>query len=315
MEVLTEVDRDRIEALRTRDEFFWLDLESPSDADLDLLGELLGLHELAMEDTREFGQRPKLDRYPDRAVLLVYWTAHVAQDGVGVEMVEVHLHISGGFLFTVRRAPGPELDALHDTLVPEGTQAEEYIIYVVLDTLTDALYPVIDHMEERIDALEDAVLHDTDRHQLTKIYRLKQEVLTLERRVASQRDQFGPASEAILELPGLTHGSRPYLRDIGDHLAQVTQELYRQADDLGALTSTYFNANANRLNRLATRLTVLATFFLIWTLVTSFFGQNFGWLVRHVDSLEAFLIYDGIGLVIPTIFAAVYFWRRRREWL
>ena len=38
----------------------------------------------------------------------------------------------------------------------------------------------------------------------------------------------------------------------------MTNELYRQTDDLGALTSTYFNANANRLNRLATRLTVLA---------------------------------------------------------
>ena len=30
---------------------------------------------------------------------------------------------------------------------------------------------------------------------------------------------------------------------------------------------------------------------------------------------EAFVIYDGIGLVIPTILAAIYFWRRRREWL
>jgi magnesium transporter len=267
-----------------------------------------------MEDTREFGQRPKLDRYPE-AVLLVYWTAHVAADGVGVEMVEVHLHISGGFLFTARRARCPELDVLHDTLVPEGTKVEEYIVYRVLDSLTDALYPVIDHMEARIDALEEMVLNDTDRQQLTEIYRIKQQVLTVQRRLASQRDQFGQVTEAILDLPGLTHGSRPYLRDIGDHLAQVTQELYRQADDLGALTSTYFNANANRLNRLATRLTVLATFFLIWTLVTSFFGQNFGWVVRHIDSLEAFLIYDGIGLVLPTIVAAVYFWRRRREWL
>ena len=314
MEVLTEVDRARIEALRARDEFFWLDLASPSDAELDTLGELLALHELALEDTREFGQRPKLDRYRE-AVLLVYWTAHVAPDGVGVEPIEVHLHISGGYLFTVRRAPSPELDELHDLLVPEGTTVEEYIVYRVLDALTDAYYPVIDHLEARIDALEDAVLNDTDRSQLAAIYRLKQEVLAVQRRVASQRDQFGPATEAILELPGLTHGSRPYLRDIGDHLAQVTGELYRQADDLGALTSTYFNANANRLNRLATRLTVLATFFLIWTLVTSFFGQNFGWLVRHIDSFETFVIYDGIGLVFPTIFAAVYFWRKRRDWL
>ena len=59
---------------------------------------------------------------------------------------------------------------------------------------------------------------------------------------------------------------------------------------------------------------MLATFFLIWTLVTSFFGQNFKWLTDHVASLEAFVVYETLGLVLPTALAAVYFWRRRREW-
>ena len=313
MEVLTEVDRGRIDALREHDEFFWLDLKDPSDADLAATGRLLGLHELALEDTREFGQRPKVDRYPER-VLVVYWGAHVTPNRLGVELVEVHLHVSGSFLVTVRRATCPELDGLRAALRPEDLHAEDYIVYRVLDGLTDALFPVVDHLEARIDALEEAVLSDTDRRQLSEIYRLKQEVQAILRRTVPQRDQFGAASEAILDLPGLTRGSREYLRDIGDHLAQVTGELYRQTDDLGALTSTYFAANANRLNRLAARLTILATFFLIWTLVTSFFGQNFGWLVRHIDSFEAFLIYDGVGLVIPTVVAAVYFWRRRSDW-
>jgi magnesium transporter len=314
MEVLTEVVRDRIEALRARDEYFWLDLHDPSDADLMAAGALLGLHELALEDTREFNQRPKLDRYPDH-VLLVYWSARVTPNQLAIELVEVHLHISGGYLFTVRRTRIAELDSLHDALVPEGAQEEEYIVYRVLDALTDALYPVVDHLEGRIDELEEAVLQTTDRGQLSDIYRLKQEVLMLQRRFTSQRDQFGAASEAIVHLPGLTTSTRAYLRDVGDHLAQVTSELYRQTDDLGALTSTYFNANSARLNRVVTRLTILATFFLIWTLVTSFFGQNFGWMVRRIDSFEAFLIYDGIGIVIPTIIAAAYFWRRRRDWL
>ena len=98
------------------------------------------------------------------------------------------------------------------------------------------------------------------------------------------------SGDAIVALPGLTRGTREYLRDVADHLAQVTSELFRQADVFTALTTTYFNANANRLNALATRLTVLATFFMIWTLVTSFFGQNFSWLTDQVDSLEAFLV-------------------------
>ena len=312
MDVLTGIDRERIRALRARDEFFWLDLDSPSADGLAAAGELLGLHPLALEDTREFSQRPKVDRYPD-AVLLVFWTARAAVEDP--EQIEVHLHISGDFLFTARRARVPELDTLRETLARGDAEAEEYIVYRVLDGLTDALFPVIERLEARIDALEEAVLHDTDRHQLSEIYRLKQQVQELQRRIVPQRDQFGAAAEAILALPGLTRGPREYLRDVGDHLAQVTGELYRQTDDLGALTSTYFNANANRLNRLATRLTVLATFFLIWTLVTSFFGQNFGWLVDHIDTLAAFLIYELLGLVLPTVLAAIYFWRRRREWL
>jgi magnesium transporter len=311
MQVLTDVDRDRIKALRERDEFFWLDLTSPSDAQLDAAGEQLGLHELALEDTREFGQRPKLDRYPE-GVLLVFWSARVAEP---VEPVEVHLHISGGWLFTARRTQWDVFDRLHRALDPEDTATEEYLVYSVLDALADELFPVVSALEARIDALEEAVLRDPDRRQLSNIYRLKQEVQSVQRLMVPQREQFGAATEAILSLPGLTQGSRAYLRDIGDHLAQVTGELYRQTDDLGALTTTYFNANQARLTRLATRLTVLATFFLIWTLVTSFFGQNFGWLVGHIDSLEAFLIYDGLGLVLPTALAAIYFWRRRREWL
>jgi magnesium transporter len=314
MEVLSEFDGVRIARLIARDEFFWLDLDTPADAELVTAGRLLGLHELALEDTREFGQRSKVDRYPG-TVLLVFWSAHVAPDGQGVEPFEVHLHISGGFLLTVRRTRCAELDELRERLAQGDASAEEYIVYRVLDTLTDALFPVVDHLESRIDALEDAVLRDTDRRQLSDIYALKQDVQQLQRRLVPQRDQSGAAAMAIQELPGLTRGPREYLRDVGDHLAQVTGELYRQTDDLAALTSTYFNANANRLNRLATRLTVLATFFLVWTLVTSFFGQNFGWLVDHIDSLEAFVIYEALGLVLPTVLAAVYFWRRRREWL
>jgi magnesium transporter len=310
--VLTRVEPERIEPLVAHDEFFWLDLVDPSEAALDRLGALLGLHPLALEDTKELGQRPKVDRYSD-AVLLVFYTARTSEpDGVP-ELLEVHLHISGGWLVTVRRAACAPLDDLHATLVPEDVAAEDFIVYSVLDALTDALYPVIDRLEARIDALEARVLARPDRRQLSEIYRAKQDVQLVLRRMVSQRDQFAAAVEAIHRLPGLTRGSREYLRDIGDHLAQVVGELYRQADDLGALTGTYFNANTNRLNLTVTRLTVLATFFLIWTLVTSFFGQNFGWLVDHISTLEAFIGYGIGGLVIPTLVAAAYFWRRRKE--
>jgi magnesium transporter len=45
--------------------------------------------------------------------------------------------------------------------------------------------------------------------------------------------------------------------------------------------------------------------------ITGFFGQNFGWLVRHVGSLEAFLL---LGLALPVAAASllIYYLRRQR---
>jgi magnesium transporter len=149
---------------------------------------------------------------------------------------------------------------------------------------------------------------------MERIYRLKQEVHDLERKVSTQAERFPQGSDAILALPGLTRGSKAYLEDVADHLRQVTGELTRQREDLMALTSTYFNASAHRLTAIATWLTVAATFFLVWSLVTSFFGQNFGWLVDNISSRGDFLLFGVGGLALPTILLCAFFWWKRHDW-
>jgi magnesium transporter len=313
--VLTTVDDAQLAERREHDEFFWLDLVEPSDRDLDALHESLGLHEMALEDSSEFGQRPKVDSY-ENFVLLVFFTARLAGPEVDrvVEPVEVHVYISGHWIVTLRHDQCLELDRLHDLLVPEDTDVEDYLVYRILDGLTDAFYPAIDALETRIDALEGAVLERPHREHLGRIYRLKQEVHELQRLVAGQRDQFQTASSAILDLAELSRGQRAYLRDVGDHLAQIGSELQRQNDDLTALTTIYFNASTDKVSRTATRLSVIATFFIVWTLVTGFFGQNFGWLVDNVSSREDFLIFGVGGLVVPTLLLAAVLWIKRNDW-
>ena len=81
-----------------------------------------------------------------------------------------------------------------------------------------------------------------------------------------------------------------------------------------SLTQTYFNANSDRLNNVATRLTIGGTLFLVWTFITGFFGQNFGWLVDNVTTRQDFLIFGVGGLAIPTIALGALFWVKRRDW-
>jgi magnesium transporter len=316
MEVLETPDRDKLAELRERDEFFWLDLTRPTVEDLKMVGDILELHPVALEDTIEFGQRPKLDQYGDH-VLVVYYTVRHAPEAreMPVEPVEIHIYISGSFVVTIRRSTCTELDELHHELDTADPKAEHYIVYRIFDVLTDAFYPIIEALEERIDAVEAQVLlHRPRREQLGEIYRLKQNVQELHRRVVPQRDHFLAGTDTILNLPGLSHGTREYLRDVGDHLAQIVGELHRQQEDLQALTALYFNANANRLNSVATRLTIGGTFFLAWTLVTGFFGQNFGWLTDNIDQKHDFMIYGVGALVAPTVIIGTVFWFKRKDW-
>jgi magnesium transporter len=307
MDVLTEVDGDRIAADRRSGHSFWIDLVSPSDEEVNHLGEMLGLHPVAIEDTREFGQRPKVDVYEDH-VLLVFFTARLDEAGV-VMPIEVHVYVAEGYLLTVRR----DHCAILDELRSDVEEMHEHPVYAILDTLTDAFYPVIEGLEERVDALEADVLSRPRKEHLTAIYRLRQEVRGVGRIASVQRDQFQAASDDLQRMVELGDTGE-YLRDIGDHLAQVAGELYRQSEDLAALTSTYFNANADRLNGVANRLTIVGTLFVLWTLVTGFFGQNFGWLVNNIDTARDFMIFGVGSLVIPTVILLTLFWVKRRDW-
>jgi len=314
MEVLTDVDEARIAALLERDEFFWLDLHDPTSEAFARVGGMLRLHPMAMEDTREFGQRPKVDVYESH-VLVVFFTAKRTESADPVARpIEVHVYVSGDFIVTVRQDPCDLLDDLHGALVPEDNEAEDYLVYRILDTLTDAWYPVINAIESHVDGLEAEVFARARREQLSRIYRLRQEVREHHHLVTDQRDHFEPAAEAIRNLAGLTRGAKEYLRDVGDHLMQISGEFHRQYEDLASLAQTYFNANADRLNQTATRLTVVGTIFVTWTLVTGFFGQNFGWLVRHVESGTDFLIFGIGGFVLPTVALGTLFWVKRRDW-
>jgi magnesium transporter len=312
--VLTEVDPELIARLRAEDHFFWIDLDRPDPEAVRKLGAALDLHPVALEDTLEMGQRPKIEPYQGHVLLVFYTARATGEPDRPAEPQEVHIYISGGFIATIHPEPCQALVDLHQSLADEPTQDEEILIYRVLDGLTDAFYPVISTIETELDALEVAVLIRPQREHLGRSYRLKQTVRELQRLTAAQYEQFKSAHEFILALEGLTKGSRPYLRDVGDHLIQISGEFQRQLEDLSALTQTYFNANSDRLNAVATRLTIGGTIFVIYTVVTGFFGQNFGWLVDNIDTKHDFLIFGVSSLVVPTVVLLTLFWFKRDDW-
>jgi magnesium transporter len=307
----TEIDEARIRDHLERDHFFWLDLTAPRHEDLARLHELFGFHPLAMEDSESFGQRPKLDDYGDY-VLLVFYGAQ--PDRPEETLPEVHLFISGKYLITIHRHPLPPLDKQRELLVGQVLHSEQFLIYRILDALTDSFFPLLSDIDDEIDQLEDAVLANPNDQQLQRLFALKRQLVMMRKVITPQRDVFARSIDQIADLPGLQLDERDYFRDIYDHLIRISDLIDSYRDLLSGATDLYLSTVSNRQNDVMKQLTVIATIFLPLGFITGFFGQNFAFLVTHViNQAWAFWVL-GLGSVVATC-AGLLLYFRGKGWV
>jgi magnesium transporter len=307
--VLESVDEAQIAELRRDGEFFWLDLLAPQPDAIRAAGRAFGWHELAIEDTLHFDQRPKLDEYGDY-VLLVFYGAH--REGDETIPVEVHCYISGEYLVTVRTGSCAHLDDTRRRLADHAGEVEEYVIYRVLDSLTDSFFPLVARIDDRVEEMEDEAIDDAGSDRLYEVFELKRELADIRRIVLPQRDMLASGGDLIQRLPGLSgDGAHDYFRDVYDHLVRIAEQVDAERDALTGVLEVWVSMRSLRMDELTTRLTVVATIFLPLTFLTGFFGQNFGWLVKNIDSAVAFWLLGVGGMFVSIALAWLYV--RRNE--
>jgi magnesium transporter len=108
----------------------------------------------------------------------------------------------------------------------------------------------------------------------------------------------------------MTSEDERYFRDIYDHLIRISDLIDTYRDLLSSSLDVFLSTVSNRLNVVMKQLAVIATIFLPLTFITGFFGQNFGWMVRHIGSWPAFVGF-GIGGEIVVVTLLVAFFKRR----
>jgi magnesium transporter len=303
MHVLDRFDAEQIRALSERGEFFWLDLEAPSDAEIDELAALLDLPPLAVEDTHEFDQRAKIDDYGDR-LLIVFYGAQSA------ELVEVQLHLSRGRVVTVHRVPCDALAAVRGQRI----HSDHEVVYRILDALSESVLNLLHDIEREVSGLEQRSFEQPSAVDRRRITELRGELFRLLQVIVPLRDMLNPGAATIERVLGMEAGEahHPY-QDVRDDLVLAVNLIAYCREMLADALNVYLQATSNRLNEVGTRLTVLATIFVPLTIVTGFFGQNFKWLTDHIDSLASFLVWGVGGIVIPA--AVIWAWLRRAGYL
>ena len=300
-------DRESVEELLGAGKFFWLDLDQPDAVDFEILTDVFHFHPLAVEDSENFGQRAKLDEYDDFVFMVAYGAAPDED-----RLVEVHCFYSERCLVTVHREDCLAFSEFRERYEKRKGPAERpsMLLYRLIDALVDSFFPMLTEFDDRIDELENAIFTRATDEQLQEIFRMKRLLVGMRKAVSPQRDTFARLSGGLGDVVGFTPEDARYFRDLYDHLIRISDLIDSYRDLLTGAMDVYLSTVSNRLNTVMKALTVIATIFLPLAWITGFFGQNFGWMVRHIGSWEAFF-FLGFGLEAVAVAAMLYMFRRR----
>lgn len=309
-ELTTVPVADLSEVRREPGTLIWVDVVSPTEAELDAMGEEFELHPLVLETWRSRNRRPKVEQFKDY-VMMVCYTVERAATGPPVELHEVDLVSGRNFLVTVHKGRPVDAEAVaariraHPELADQGAG---FLLYVVLDELVDAFFPALDAIGERVEDLEEAVFEGRTQVQ-ADLFHLRRDMVAVRRVAGPMRDAMQVLLRRDLGLFG--EEARRYLQDIYDHLIRVVESV----EDYQDLASGALDANltvvSNRVAEVARTLGAYAAIFAVLTVIAGIYGMNF----THMPELQWRFGYAwALGLMVASG-GGLWLFFKRRKWL
>jgi magnesium transporter len=290
----------------------WYQLEDANDPKLDELAREYNLHPLHIEDARSKDESVKVDTGTHYTFAVFKPVSLKPDPDAPSESMPVFtaIDIFAGkdFLITIT---DPTCSASSEALQRARREGDDdqpgKLVYLILDTIVDLYFPAIDHFDDRIDALEDAVFDSPSPEILQQVFAIKRELIDLRRVLVNTRD----ASLHLQRDPNtiIDAEHQLYVRDTYDHVARLLDSVETQRDLLNNTLDIYLSSVANRTNEVMKVLTVLGTIALPAIAISGIYGMNLRGLPFQDSPYGA--IYVGFLTVFST-FLLLYILRRMK---
>ena len=285
---------DSICWVREEDSFVWIGFHEPTEQDLRTLQAQFRLHELAVEDALHAHQLPKVEVYGD-SLFLALRTAEL-QDG-RIAFGETHIFVGADYIITVRHGASRSYTQVRErcearpALLRHGV---DYVLHALLDYVVDNYQPVIEELEQEVDALEERLIGSQGLTQddVQRIYELRRQLVRLRRVVAPMVEVCSRLRH--LNMPFLDKTVRPYFKDVLDHVNRVNEAI----DGLREVLSFAFEAamlmQSSRQGDISRRVAGWAAILAVPTAIAGVYGMNFD----HMPELHwAYGYYLVLGLI------------------
>ena len=313
MRDLAETDLERIDQIiRDRGALVWLDITDPTADDLALLDREFSVHPLAMEDLRKREQRPKVDIYGEQTVIVAYEVVTPTDPNRAFDLAEHHLFTGARYVVSVHWAASAVVDDVQ-TRFRQRTdrigRSAGWLLYALLDGVADGYFPLLDHMADEIDALEDRIVESrAGPTALRELLRLKRELLDLRRVLGPMRDMANVLLRRETEL--VEADALPYYQDLYDHFIRVLDRVDLYRDLVTSTLEANLAVTSNSLNAIMKRLTAFTVLLMVPTLIAGIYGMNF----HYMPELGQAWGYPAVLMLMIASVVGLGWLFRRNDW-
>jgi magnesium transporter len=293
--------------------FVWVDIAAPAEADIPLLRDTFGFHELSVEDALASSHHPKLEVYDGYLYAILHGIDFKASEHEFATH-DADFFAGPNYLVTVtdgtsRSIPKTQAACERNTRVmAEGPMA---LMHRIVDTMVDHYRPEVDKLEERIDELEESVFEAGEtRAANQEILDLKRDVASLRRIILPQRDVLSRLGRR--EFPQISEEVSYRFRDVYDHVVRIADDALLFHDRLAAILEAHLSNVSNRLNEVMKFLTIFSVIFLPMTVLTGMYGMNVP--LVHFPGGEGAQFWWILGIMLGLSFVLLSIFRVKR-WL
>ncbi len=264
-------DRETLSrALADPEARLWVDVTAPSHVQVTDIADLLTLHPLIAEDIAERNQRAKVEEIGGAIHVVMFWISHKSR----IAEVEIDLVLTHRSLLTVHE-PGWDPFAMQQLRGDPGSllrRGPDFLLYALTDGIVDGYFPVLDAIEDEIDALQDDVIANPSSTTLERLFALKRDLIGLRRAMSPAREIFNQLTNRDLDLVAPEHVV--YFRDVYDHLIRVTDELDNDRELVAGTLEVYLSTVNNNLSVIMKRLTGVTVILAGIAAVAGLFGMS-----------------------------------------
>jgi len=306
---------DISEVLEQPDRFVWIGLHEPEEALLRQLQEEFGLHDLAVEDALRAHQRPKLEIYGE-SLFAVLRTARLNPEGPAGPRIgfgETHVFVGPRFVVSVRHgasAPYVDVRARAEATPALLGQGPGFVLYALMDFIVDQYFPIVDALEDDLQAIEKEIFDESfDRETTSRIYRLQRDLGEVKQAVSPVVDICNRLLR--FELALIAEDTRPYFRDVYDHVIRINEMVDSLRDLLATAQQVNLSLIAVSQNEAMKKLAGWAAIIAVPTMVAGIYGMNF----KFMPELGWVYGYPVVMAVTLGICAGLYLGFKRSGWL